>query len=256
MEELNYLKIVLDGYQDFNSRKFLKNYFIRQWKKAEENHYTLDEFFIGLRNVVKAFEEDMKLKDSKRVHDLHMIINSFKNQHKLTDEQEDALKICQEELEDFRNGFEMHSVYLMSITNGAYVGHLTPEQVKYIKDSLLLAYGDVSPEEKEDAPPQKKDKTFQEYFNDPQPKDIEGLKEFLKSLGDTKVLGIAMKVLDHEELTFIDREHKRFVNTFLPDIKRADNISNGYRSIYANIKTKEVDNKQYQLLKKQILIFC
>ena len=62
MENLNYLQIVLEGYRDITTRNFLKNYFIRKWKKAEENHYSLNEFFLGLRNVITIFEEDIKTK--------------------------------------------------------------------------------------------------------------------------------------------------------------------------------------------------
>lgn len=201
MEELNYLKIVLDGYQDFNSRKFLKNYFIRQWKKAEENHYTLDEFFIGLRNVVKAFEEDIKAKKAERIYKLYILINLQQEKDIPEAEKENLIKEFEDEIE-FVKTEDSEFAFLPGITNRQYVGSLTGTEVKYIKDSILLAYGDLSPEDQEEesfedvelkkGKSKKEDipkKTFEEYFIS-LPKDIKGLKEYMAKRKGKELAGI------------------------------------------------------------------
>lgn len=43
--EKNYLKIVIDGWMNPDTRNNLSQYFIRQFKEAEKEHHSLNEFF-------------------------------------------------------------------------------------------------------------------------------------------------------------------------------------------------------------------
>lgn len=201
MEEINYLKIVLDGYLDGNSRKYLKDYFKRQWKKAEANHYSIEEFFVGLRSVVKAFEEDINLRKAKRINELYILISLWKEKDLPDEEKAKQIQDFKDEIEFVKNQ-DSHFAHLPGITNQQYVGNLTGTEVKYIKDSILLAFGDLSPEDQEEesfedvelkkGKSKKEDipkKTFEEYFIS-LPKDIKGLKEYMAKRKGKELAGI------------------------------------------------------------------
>lgn len=63
---MNYIEIVLRGYFDSNSRKFLDRYFSREFKKAEKEHFEIDEFFEGCRGVILEWEDEIYSKAGKR----------------------------------------------------------------------------------------------------------------------------------------------------------------------------------------------
>jgi len=54
---MNYLKIVLDGYCNENSRNHLVDYFKREAINAKENHYNFEEFFDGCNKEVENLQK-------------------------------------------------------------------------------------------------------------------------------------------------------------------------------------------------------
>ncbi len=193
MEKIDYLKIVIEGYQVYDNRKFLKNHFIRHWKNAESNHYSIEEYFTGLLNVVKAMDNDINYRNAKRVNELSMIISKWKSDPDLSDEKKESLKECEDELERIKEGGVFSYAYLPGISLNRYFGNLSPDEVDYIRYNIVSAYKEVAPK-KEDAPEEKpkkikKDKTFEEYFII-KPSDIEGLKEFMQNNGGKNLSGI------------------------------------------------------------------
>ena len=165
MENLNYLQIVLEGYRDITTRNFLKNYFIRKWKKAEENHYSLNEFFLGLRNVITIFEEDIKTKKAKRANELYTLIT-------MNEGDEVKVKEFKDEIQWMREN-DSFCAYI----NG--YGNLSGAQVLFIKNAILLAYGEVLPTEKPTK--EKQFPKFEDYFHNVK-FDVSELKTFMQKL--------------------------------------------------------------------------
>ncbi|MDD4672190.1 MAG: hypothetical protein PHI03_04590 [Bacteroidales bacterium] len=63
---MDYSKIVSEGYCDENSREFLEQYFLREFKKAEKEHFFgASEFFSGCRKVTKVWENFLKQREAQ-----------------------------------------------------------------------------------------------------------------------------------------------------------------------------------------------
>ncbi|MHA6697693.1 hypothetical protein [Chryseobacterium sp. A321] len=108
MEEINYVKIVLEGYLNRSSRDILKDYFIRQWNKAKVDHYSISEFFNGLILFIEAMDHDMKMSNAR-----------------------------------FIKGDVQSWVHLPRVTNNLYHGNLSPDEVDYIRFHLISAYKEI-----------------------------------------------------------------------------------------------------------------
>lgn len=76
---MNYLKIIVKGYFDKINRKFLKEYFLREFKKAEKEYFSPEVFFTGCLTVVQELEEHIKAKLHDRKEYLQRQINDAKN---------------------------------------------------------------------------------------------------------------------------------------------------------------------------------
>lgn len=63
---MNYNKIVSEGFMNPSTSKNLKVYFIRQYKNAKNEHYSLDEFFDGCLNEIQLIEDDIEFQFQER----------------------------------------------------------------------------------------------------------------------------------------------------------------------------------------------
>ena len=237
MENLNYLQIVLEGYQDINTRNFLKNYFIRKWKKAEENHYSVDEFFVGLRSVITMFEEDIKTRKAKRANELYTLITMNKGD-------EAKVKEFKDEIQWMR---ENDSFY--AYING--YGNLTGTEVLFIRNAILLAYGDCIPIEK--STNEKTLPKFEDYFLI-DVKDIEGLKEYLKTFeGKGKKLACAIHILTKKNIIkSVKTRRKEFVTSY-QFINRLEGVNECFEQNSNNLKTIPETDDDLQNVEKEIL---
>lgn len=146
--ELNYLEIVMKGYLNPNSREHLPNYFLREYKKAEQNFYEAKEFFSGCFKIVEAFEKDIQLQVHKIKIELHFMLSAAKNKtieygnedNSKTYKQRcnDTIGYCEEELKELRkNDFYVH---LPSITNNRFLGNMAFNEVLIIEDAIVNTY--------------------------------------------------------------------------------------------------------------------
>lgn len=128
---MNYLTIVLDGYCNLTDRKYLKEYFIRESKKAEAEFYTPEVFLTGCKTAVQTYligdlyrqkqESERELFDAKqwaKENEPDTINQRF--------EQEDNLNI------------EDYLVNLWQVTNGRYTGQMDYFEIMHISDTLDL----------------------------------------------------------------------------------------------------------------------
>jgi len=67
---MNYKEIIKEGFTNPVSRKNIEDYFLRHYKIAEQNNYSINEFFDGCFEVINKFEEkfnDSYLKEKKNL---------------------------------------------------------------------------------------------------------------------------------------------------------------------------------------------
>lgn len=55
---MDYREIILAGYSAPNGREYLTSYFIREFRKAEKEHFSLEEFFTGCLNEIARLNNE------------------------------------------------------------------------------------------------------------------------------------------------------------------------------------------------------
>lgn len=136
---MDYLKIVLQGFFNKNNRRYLDKYFIREFRKAEKDHYELDEFFDGCLDVIKEFEKDIENQLQARKRELLWIINDLKHpKGEETDAEKKAGERLIKELETEANTLDRNNfpVNLRPLTNFLILYDLSFDEVAYIKDTI------------------------------------------------------------------------------------------------------------------------
>ena len=71
---MNYFNIVVDGYLDPTTKKYLDKYLVRQFSIAEKDGYTVDEFFDGCFSVITAFHKYLDNMVHNRKSELNQLI--------------------------------------------------------------------------------------------------------------------------------------------------------------------------------------
>jgi hypothetical protein len=67
---MDFLRLVLDGWANKSDRKNLPQYFFRQYKQAERDHfYTKDVFFNNCLDVIAALENDIEEQINKEIYE-------------------------------------------------------------------------------------------------------------------------------------------------------------------------------------------
>jgi len=152
---MDYLKIVLDGYCDVNSRNHLVDYFKREALIAKENHYSFEEFFDGCKNAVVNLQEYYhhylhkekwgfyNANASARIREIKIQENFFETwgfpeyDKKSYEEQCDKLiEINNEYVKGLNlNRYSQPLHYL----NMGYSGHLSYNDTEQISNAIILA---------------------------------------------------------------------------------------------------------------------
>lgn len=90
---MNYLELILLGFTDTNTSKYLDHYFLRQCKKAVESHYSNEEFFEGCMNAINELKGLFKDQLDARKSEINKLL-----QHTTGQQREDILQ----ELKDLK----------------------------------------------------------------------------------------------------------------------------------------------------------
>lgn len=146
---MDYLSIVLNGFCDEVARHYLKDYFIRQYKEAEKQHYTADEFFFGCNTAIKKLESEMQRSLHERKRELYVILDwqkrgmngSADTPKPLTEENHTAIADIQAELKELSK--QNFPVNLSIHSQNRYLGHLYWEDTVYISTQIQLAYKEI-----------------------------------------------------------------------------------------------------------------
>lgn len=122
MDEINYTKIIIDGWMNPQTKKHLYQYFKRQCKKAIEDGYSEIEFFDGCQSSLRAIYDKMEFDFLDRQNKLFMA-GMDKEAEKLT--------------------IEDTPLNLLNLTKGRFVGNLYASDLKEITGHLTIAYNQI-----------------------------------------------------------------------------------------------------------------
>lgn len=133
MTQTEYKNIILYGYVD--NKKHLDGYFYRECKNAEVKHIAPIEFFERLIDEVIKFEDEIKRNHFSQLNDHYLLEGLWKSEGKDVKLLENQKPI----LEDF-------SINLHHYTNDHFRGHLSYNEVAFIKHSISKAMDKIKEE--------------------------------------------------------------------------------------------------------------
>ena len=142
---MDYLDIILKGYLNPDTNKFLHRYFVRESKEAEKDGYQSDEFFEGVFSAIQRVEGFFKERLYDRHTKLRKELGAIKEGRVKLDEsyypelpQEERLKQVATEWEQQNNSLKISDFYinLSPITNGKYCHQLAYEELEYIRKAV------------------------------------------------------------------------------------------------------------------------
>lgn len=150
---MDYQKILLKGILNENSNKYLGDYFKREFKKAKKENYKSDEFFNGLKSIIKIFESNLQSQLNKRKSELESMLQQAKNQTSnfnnevqpdLTYEEKCIFlaKHCESELNDLnKNNFYVPINTI--IENQPFITQLSYADIKRIDNALFITEKEI-----------------------------------------------------------------------------------------------------------------
>lgn len=151
MSSINYSELILEGFFIENNRKYLSNYFFRESKAAYDKGYELEEFYSGVKIVLRHWEGSVKGKVLERKKELHLMLSEAKNKtlgysnlngKSIEQKRKDTISFCEGEL-SHENSFEIgnmsFSIDLNKLTNGKVISSLNRFQFKSIIEAVKEA---------------------------------------------------------------------------------------------------------------------
>ncbi|CAM1352361.1 hypothetical protein [Tenacibaculum insulae] len=147
---MNYTELVLNGFISPDTKDNLDSYFLRQFKKAEKEHYTEDEFFKGCFNVTYELKMQMEIRHYDKVEwlanqiDIRQAIEKS-NLNANSESANECLKKCKA-LNDEINRISLKDfpISLLSIKGVSYQGQIYYSNLEYINSSIEKAKNKAS----------------------------------------------------------------------------------------------------------------
>jgi hypothetical protein len=144
---MDYIEIMIRGYTNENDRNFLGKYFIREFKKAENNHYDLEEFFTGLLKAIDVLKNEYQKELFKRKNELYLMLTGAENgtlkygdlkNENVEEQHKKTIEYCKNELSSIDLGYS--TINLLHFTNSRFIGHLHYSEVEFIGNGIAKAY--------------------------------------------------------------------------------------------------------------------
>lgn len=150
--EKDYFKIVMDGYSNPNTRRNLDSYFFRQFKLAEKENFSFEEFFEGCEDVIYHLHQKMQKSMYKRQHDLAIILGWRKNGKRgdrdtpkpLTEQDHKEIKEIRKEYDSLST--KNFPVNLYQYTNNRYQGQLYQADLDVLSVAILKTKNKIQPQ--------------------------------------------------------------------------------------------------------------
>jgi len=173
---MEYTEIVLRGFFNLNSRKFLARYFVRECKIAEQQFYGRDEFFTGCLDVVKSLQFPFEFLFLQRKEELKKLWKQAKLENNT-----ESTKYCKKELRNLKK--ENFTVPLASFKVGTLTGGLNYWQTEYIEKAINEAISITSPKDKYEAKHEHKNITESETTVNKISGKLESLRKAFEETG-------------------------------------------------------------------------
>jgi len=245
---MNYLEVILRGYLDENSRGYLEDYFIREYKKAEKEHFGADEFFEGCIKAINNVKQICVDRCGKAKSRLYSVLYNAENKEP---KDEKIIELCKQELAAISE--HNYPAVLFELSNKLPPGNLYYSEMLEIENRINAAHRKVSiPQQPESKIEKKTPVSFTMYLkHDKADLLAELLKnEFIAEKG--KGLAILRKVLEETDpqiLIIPDRESKRYFEAMKQYFGRDIGSFNGFKDFkYIEDKHKT----EYQKTKQRV----
>lgn len=133
MEEINFPKLLVDGYFNDSNRTYLDKYFLREFKKAEKEHfYEVEPFFDRCMKVIELWEDDIKRQIFERKKELYQLIE-------LSSSNEDKERF-RKEVKDLRSDGVGNETFLVQLNRLHRIGgHISYDGLLLIKQAIREA---------------------------------------------------------------------------------------------------------------------
>ena len=128
---MNYLDILLQGYLNPNTRKYLEDYFIRECNTAKAKGYSGNEFFDGIQGAIKGLDENIT----------RQLINEKKefNRYKVAAIESGDSQAAEEISEDIRRlNRSDYGVDLSRLPGGKYKVLIYDQDIQVMRNSLKI----------------------------------------------------------------------------------------------------------------------
>ena len=167
--DIDFIKLVLNGYSINPKEENLSSYFTRKFKDANANNYEAEDFFAGCFDVIRLFVNDIERRHSERKADLYQMLT-------LTDDQSIKAGIKEEIANLQKNDFEAFLPYL---TNNCFYGQLNATKIETILNAMISAKDKALQQRQKDADKSEKQiTTSNESQSDKKRTDRNALHEY------------------------------------------------------------------------------
>ena len=147
---MDYIKIILDGYLNIDSRNFLSQYFVREQKKAEKEYFSYEEFFAGCKQAINRLLGDLESQLQRQRSDDFYAINALKN-GTMKVNHNDASNTYEEQVEksilEWQQQLNNWSIKNFSVVINnfcmQYTGHLWYDDLLFIDNAIKIAENHV-----------------------------------------------------------------------------------------------------------------
>lgn len=141
---MDYKNIIINGLFDKSTRKNLDLYFLREYKTAKEKHYTLIEFFTGLKLAIDDLIEDYNNQKKEAITILNNDIE-FETKNPRSWETEEEAKRSLTNLK--RKAETINSEFLFRISNSEYETEIPFKTLEAVSFFIALALDKANNEE-------------------------------------------------------------------------------------------------------------
>lgn len=155
---MDYIKIILDGYLNNDSRNFLPHYFVRQQKKAEKEYYNSEEFFGGCRQAINRLLSNLESQLQRQRNDDIFAISSLKNGTMKANHSDSSITYeeqVKKSILEWQQQLDSWSIKNFSVIINKYckeyTGHLWHDDLLFIENAIRIAENNVSDSNKNES---------------------------------------------------------------------------------------------------------
>jgi hypothetical protein len=147
---MDYIKIILDGYLNTDSRNFLSQYFLREQKKAEKEYFSSEEFFAGCRQAINRLLSNLESQLQRQLSDDFFAINALKNGTMKVTHSDSSITYeeqVEKSIQEWKQQLDNWSIKNFSVIINKfckqYTGHLWHDDLLFIENAIKIAENQV-----------------------------------------------------------------------------------------------------------------